>query len=339
MTHRVIARAPGKLFVLGEYAVLDGCPAVVAAIDRVVEVTVESRRAGRGIRLDATVGCAEYSHINQLPDSGPWRFVAGALRAALYVCPGLAARHISITIASALDHGPGTKLGLGSSAAVTVGVIAAACAAGGTHLNDKASRHRLFALALETHRRVQGQRGSGADIAASVYGGVLLFQPRQRTAEVTSLALPANTRLLAGWSGEPSSTADLVERYRAARNGSSAARAAFVAASRTVVEEFVAGLAHDTLSSHAVLTNGDLLEQLANDLALPLMTPRLRELVAIARAHGAAAKISGAGGGDCGIALAQDSDTARRVRNAWKAAGLTALDINLTKQGVNIGFR
>ena len=33
-----VARAPGKLFLLGEYAVLDGCPAVVAAVDRYVTV-------------------------------------------------------------------------------------------------------------------------------------------------------------------------------------------------------------------------------------------------------------------------------------------------------------
>jgi mevalonate kinase len=37
----IVARAPGKLVALGEYAVLDGAPAVVLAVDRYVEVTIE----------------------------------------------------------------------------------------------------------------------------------------------------------------------------------------------------------------------------------------------------------------------------------------------------------
>ena len=35
------ARAPGKLVALGEYAVLDGAPAVVLALDRYAEVSIE----------------------------------------------------------------------------------------------------------------------------------------------------------------------------------------------------------------------------------------------------------------------------------------------------------
>ncbi len=341
MSKRVVVRAPGKLFVLGEYAVLDGCPAVVAAVDRVIEVAVEFRRPGRGIRVNSTLGCADCSRHDQLPESGPLRFVTAAWRAALLASPALARGHITITIASRPDERAGTKLGLGSSAATTVGVLAAASAldAGPEPLSDSACRVRLFSAALDVHRRVQGQMGSGADIAASVYGGVLLFRPRHETAEITPLALPADTRLLAGWSGESSSTPDLVQKYLAAQNGDAAARAAFVAASRACVDNFVAQLAGGALLLEAVLANGQLLEQLASDLALPLVTPRLRQLVAIARGHGAAAKISGAGGGDCAIALTRDGETAQRVRRAWEAAGLTPLDVGLSKEGVNIGFR
>ena len=40
-----VARAPGKLVALGEYAVLDGAPAVVLALDRYVEATIAPERA------------------------------------------------------------------------------------------------------------------------------------------------------------------------------------------------------------------------------------------------------------------------------------------------------
>src|SRR5207247_1999193 len=43
----VVARAPGKIFLTGEYAVLAGAPALVAAVDRQAEVRI-ARRGGPG---------------------------------------------------------------------------------------------------------------------------------------------------------------------------------------------------------------------------------------------------------------------------------------------------
>ncbi|MFU8876606.1 MAG: hypothetical protein ACNA7E_00585, partial [Wenzhouxiangellaceae bacterium] len=37
--HRVVASAPGKLIVIGEYAVLEGAPALVLGLNRRVRVT------------------------------------------------------------------------------------------------------------------------------------------------------------------------------------------------------------------------------------------------------------------------------------------------------------
>jgi phosphomevalonate kinase len=70
------------------------------------------------------------------------------------------------------------KLGLGSSAAVTVAATALALAAdsGSIPFVDKSE---VLAIATAAHARAQGERGargSGADIAAAVFGGVLAFQ-------------------------------------------------------------------------------------------------------------------------------------------------------------------
>src|SRR6185295_6471595 len=48
----LVARAPGKLFLLGEYAVLDGAPAIVAAVDRFIEVRLTPRTV-RTVRITA----------------------------------------------------------------------------------------------------------------------------------------------------------------------------------------------------------------------------------------------------------------------------------------------
>jgi len=336
MTNRIVARAPGKLFVLGEYAVLDGCPAVVAAVDRFIEVTLAWTSGGGVTQITSGPQAARFATAASPQETGPLRFVIAALRSALARCPELANQTLTIDIVSHLAGHDGAKVGLGSSAAVTAGVTAALFAAAGRCITERGCRDRLFATALEAHRRVQGEAGSGADVAACIHGGLILFQPRDGLAEISPLTLPAGTRLLAAWTGESASTPELVKYYRACGNGHSGHRATFVEASRTVIDEFVAALAQRSLSPSAVLRNGVLLERLAAELSLPLLTGRLQQLVEIARVHGAAAKISGAGGGDCGIAFARDQAQAEEVRAAWSAAGLVPLDLNICAQGVTV---
>ena len=50
-------------------------------------------------------------------------------------------------------------------------------------------------------------------------------------------------------------------------------------------------------------------------------------LVEIARDHGAAAKSSGAGGGDCGIALCPPDKDIAAMSSAWRAASIQPLDL------------
>jgi phosphomevalonate kinase len=336
MTNRVVARAPGKLFVLGEYAVLDGCPAVVAAVDRFIEVRLGWTDGGGVTQITSGPESVKFATPTPPEETGPLRFVIAAFRSILARCPGIAHRSFTIDIVSRLTAQDGAKVGLGSSAAVTAGVIAALFAAAGREVSEPECRDQLFAAALEAHRRVQGELGSGADVASSVHGGLILFRPRNGLAEISSLALPTGTRLLAAWTGEPASTPDLVSRYRGAANGHAAQRAAFVEASRAAVSEFVTGLAQGSLPLAAVLASEALLEQLAANLSLPILTPRLQQLVEIARTQGAAAKISGAGGGDCGIAFARDAAAAQRLRSAWQAAGLVPLDFSICHEGVSV---
>jgi len=335
MTDTSIARAPGKLFVLGEYAVLDGCPAVVAAIDRHVEVAVQRGPCGTRVRVSAPV-CATADFPTSHPPAieGPLRFVIAAFAAALSHCPEIGQHGWSLKIASTINAPDGTKIGLGSSAAVTTATVAALLAAA----RKEVGRDDVFAVAVGAHQVAQKGVGSGADVAASVYGGLVLFQPRGRSLPaVTPLALPSHTKLLVAWSGESAPTPDLVKHYLAARNGTAAARAAFLYASRTYVDSFVTALAQGRLSHAAIDGNGVALARLGERLRLPVVTPRLARLVAIARSHGAAAKTSGAGSGDCGIALARDATAADEIRSAWRAAGLMPLDVALDPTGVTVG--
>ena len=135
-----VIRAPGKLVLAGEYAVLDGCPSIVLAIDRGVECYVES---GAGISTP-------------MNDT---RFVQDALSEA--------SRHRHYRFQDwnpVLELSSNHKPGFGGSAAACV----AACMAAGKTLDE----------AYQIHYTVQGS-GSGIDVAASIHGGMFQFTRKQ----------------------------------------------------------------------------------------------------------------------------------------------------------------
>ena len=337
MTHVVAARAPGKLFVLGEYAVLDGCPAVVAAVDRFVTARVQVGAPGAGVWIEAEGhGTVRFDAGDPPPEDGPLRFVIAAWRSVADRWPRLADRGLRIELSSTLDDPVTGKTGLGGSAATVVATVAALHAALDVAADTAGGRLALLDAALAAHRRAQGGTGSGGDVVASLFGGVTLFEPRgEAPPVVTRVPWPAGAELLAGWSGTAASTTGLVQRYRATAM-QAAARTGFFERTRAAVADFVAGLRGGRIAIEALNAAGDALDRLGTDLSVPIVTPALRSLVGAARACGAAAKASGAGGGDCAIAVATDAGMATAVRRAWAGAGFAALDLTLFPEGVTV---
>src|SRR5207245_10457580 len=74
--------------------------------------------------------------------------------------------------------------------------------------------------------------------------------------------------------------------------------------------------------------------RLGDETGIPIVTPALARLVAAARRVGAAAKPSGAGGGDCGIALVTSAAQADAVAAAWRGEGIVPLPVAIVAQGV-----
>lgn len=267
--------APGKLVLVGEYAVTDGAPAIALAIDRGVRCEV---RPGVGI---------------ETPD-GDVRFVAPALEGA----PPARYRFSAWNPVGL----PG-KPGFGGSAAACV----AACLAAGRPALD----------ALRIHREVQGG-GSGIDVAASALGGQIRFQ----RGEAGPAGEPADIVVI--WSGASARTAERLSVYRAWARRDPAAHQRFVERSAAVVEAFaVAPLA--SLAEGAALLVG-----MAQDAGLDYLTPALARISALAEQYGGAAKPSGAGGGDCAIALLPDPDARAAFRRALAAEGLPEIPVRPT---------
>ncbi len=332
MRRPIVARAPGKLFLLGEYAVLDGCPAIVAAVNRYVQASlrfdphrglfrVESPDLGAGL---------EVSPEDLPPAEGVFRFVL----AVLHELPRPARRQLlagaTLRITSELAGTPSGKPGLGGSAAVCVTIAAALVhALDGTPV-DTAHHPRIFAWAYRAHRMAQKGLGSGADVAASTYGGVIDFEPADGIVpRVARLDWPPELRLLVAQTKDSASTPALIRAYLGLGNGQRGIRERFTQQTHQAVIAF-----RQARHLEALAIAADALQQLAKLASLPILTADLQTLIGAAQRLGAVAKSSGAGGGDCGLALAPSALVADRLWSAWESAGLFPLDLQIAPQGV-----
>ncbi len=152
------ASAPGSLMLFGEHAVLHGQPALAAAVDKRITVHLAARQDDTVI-IASELGRFE-TQRGELADDARFRFVLAALRSLAPVLPSGCLLDIRSDFSA--------ELGLGSSAAVTVAVLGVLQAWTGGHRDSTLLQRQ----ALDVIRAVQG-RGSGADAAASVFGGVV----------------------------------------------------------------------------------------------------------------------------------------------------------------------
>ncbi|MDX2089549.1 MAG: hypothetical protein SFX73_16970 [Kofleriaceae bacterium] len=312
----MIATAPGKLIVTGEYAVLDGAPALVLAIDRRAVARIVSARAH---------------------GSSPFLLAVAAELAARRGADDPAARAaLAIGVDSSAFYDGPTKLGLGSSAAVTV--AAAACALGATGV--PLDRDEVLSVALAAHATAQGARGargSGADIACAVHGGAIVFTK----ASVERTHWPASVTLLPFFTGVAADTATLVAKITAARAAHpvalDAALAAIGAASRAACAACKAppDLAASALISALALA-GSAVERLGTAAGVDLVPACVSAARSAMSRFGGTAKTTGAGGGDVGIAVIPSTADVPRATRALIETGCRPLSLSVDIAGVDL---
>lgn len=310
-------RAPGKLFVIGEYAVLHGARALVAAVEAGVCCRIEDEAAWRIVAPDLGVA----GTIEELSRHPGGALLAEAVSAARdeFVLD----RPFCFTVRGT-DEASRRKRGLGGSAASVVAILAAAGAAAGLDLRAKKARARLFARALSVHRQHQRGRGSGADVAASVYGGWLDYSLAEGGPRIAEATLPRGFALAAAWSGVASDTARAIDAFEPM---------ALLPRLRVILGDFWAAVDAGNRSRmlSAIDAYGGALEGLAGDSA---GVRAIAKLVAAARGPAIAAKGSGAVGGDSAIAVGFDRAELSAVENRWRAERAQPLSVAIDVRGV-----
>ncbi|MFW5926993.1 MAG: mevalonate kinase [Wenzhouxiangella sp.] len=347
----VVAEAPGKVVVLGEYAVLEGVPALALAVDRHARVELRPCRPGQ-CRVDtpqlgmapARFGLTGNGGIDWAePPTGAFERTADLIE---YLLAGIhdqggRIRPFSLHIdTAALFHATGdgeTKLGLGSSAAVAVALDAALLEAFGAGRAGESAADVVRRLLVPV-RRAQAGSGSGLDLAASRVGGLIAYRIEGLEISLESLHLPEDLRLLYVWTGVSASTTDFVARWRDVRREDPHGSDALLAEMAECVEAGLAALKVDDGAAFArqIGAYGRIMGKMNDLMRVPVVTAAHRTALDEAARLGVAYKPCGAGGGDLGIAASTRTDRLAELSRRLQELGLETLALTPDSRGVVI---
>lgn len=317
----------GKLYLAGEYAVLTaGQPAIIKAIPIYMTGEIQAASAYR-----LTSDMFEHSaNLESDPDYALIQETVGAMNTYLLALD-YQLQPFSLKISGKMER-DGKKFGIGSSGSVVILTLKAMAALYELDLEPEL----LFKLASYVLLK-RGDNGSMGDLACIAYEDLIYYRSfdreliRKRMDKVDLLQLLAEDwgfeirsikpRLamdfLVGWTKQPAISKDLVNQVKSAISES------FLTGSRTQVDALErALLAREKLAIQSSLEKAS---QLLERLSPAIYTDRLKVLKEAAEGLNCVAKSSGAGGGDCGIALSFDAASSKQLIQAWQEAGIELL--------------
>src|SRR5690606_23432475 len=122
---------------------------------------------------------------------------------------------------------------------------------------------------------------------------------------VEKLSQPKDLNLVVGWTGVPSSTRNLVESVNNKISNNSHVYEKFLNESNNCVKKIISAFKDNNVEEvqRQIQKNRELLIELSKQFNIQIETPKLTKLCDIALKYNGSAKPSGAGGGDCGIAI------------------------------------
>ena len=322
-----IVKTCGKLYWAGEYAILE--PGQLALIKAIPIYMTAEIKASNDYRLYSDM--FSYS-VDLRPDSSYALIQETVALVEEYLTDqGVDLQPFSLDIRGKMER-EGKKFGLGSSGSVVVLVIKAMLA----FYERPAERDLLFKLASAVLLK-RGDNGSMGDIACIVSEDLVLYQSfdREKVAQwleeedlptvlardwgfsISSVEPALKFDFLVGWTKEVAVSSHMVKQIKDNMNAS------FLQASKETVANLVKAL--EAGQEETIIDLLKQASQLLEGLSSDIYTPSLRQLKDASRDLKAVAKSSGAGGGDCGIALSFDQDSTTLLKKRWADLGIELL--------------
>lgn len=367
----VFVQAPGKLILSGEWSVLEqGNPAIVMAVDSASTVLIKEMPQTAISSPDfgiKKIACEFDGKSLEMPNATPkqkevLRFVKSAAETALRYLneKKIPLKKFELATGSKKNSikkpgGSFQKTGFGSSAAITVATVAAVLELHGEQITK--NRGTIYKLAAISHFLGQGRIGSAADIAASTFGGIVFYRrfdgpwlslalEKKPLLEVVEsdwpgffaqeIPVPKNFELIAAFSGKSASTTKLAEKMGIFKKTNPADYMQAIGSIKDTTKKLANALkkGESEKTFKLIAQNRDQLKELSEKSGNTLETRELSKIIETINKSGAAAKFSGAGGGDCAIGICYSKETKQQAIRALKEKGLKPLDINISPTGV-----
>lgn len=308
MNHSVTVSAPGKLLLFGDHAVVYGYPSVVTAV---------------GKRLQVTIARADVSKpMIDAPQVKDTRFVEAALRA-FGKKNAISMPRIKLATFSPFSG----RYGFGSSSAVTVATIKALS----IYFEKPITTRELFDMSYQVVVEIQGV-GSGFDVAAASYGGTLYYKKGGVVLENIGGEAVKRMPLVVGYTGIKSNTVEIVNRVAINLKNEPGKGKRIMGSIGQLVEQTIEPLQTGDWARVGKLM--DFNQEYLRDLGVS--SEKLENLISAAKRAGAyGAKLSGAGGGDCMIAVVPAYKMQAVKDSITKASG-EVLDVQTNAEGVKV---
>ncbi len=301
--NKVTVKAPGKLMILGEHAVLYGYSCLVTAVNKYLTVEASLTEGGKDEIMT--------------PQSSDQTFIRQTL--AFFRPVAKSNKCFRIKTESEI-----TGYGLGSSCATVVATIKALAYL----LKINFTEQKLFDICFRIILNVQ-KKASGFDIASCIYGGNILFSGRTKKADkISSNPLP----LSVVFTGVKADTKTMIEKMAETRSKDPQKTDEIFQEIDHIVKIGQQAILEKKWQALGLLMNQN--QTLLKDLGVS--TSGIDRLVEVALKNGAyGAKLSGAGGGDCIIVLA-NADERSRIEDALQKAGGEIISLSTSVEGAKI---
>jgi mevalonate kinase len=330
---KTVARAPGKVILFGEHAVVHGKLGIAGALDLYTRCEIEDSDEFLMENLAKTTATFDeivkvYEHIARTPLQDKHaeitkmfeknrnvyqHYMLGRLSKIIDLKPV----HVKITT--------DLRKGMGTSASVFSALIKAVC----SHFGKDVSTDELSKLAYEGDILAHGGTPSGIDNNTVIHGGYITFK---KSVGPKPLEVRTEIPIVIGDTKTPASTGVTVPMVNRLAEKHEWARQALDNMDK-ISEKAVEAITKNDLGMIGKLMN----ENQKELRTLRVSTKELENLISASLDAGAlAAKLSGGGGGGIMIALAKDKDSQGGIADAIKDAGGEPIITNIGVEGVSL---
>ena len=339
----------GKVMLFGEYAVLEGSPALL--------VSTPHQATARYFYLDDITTLASINEAQSLIDKAqglhlnPYYLIDACHlgTSLLCVCPRTqqlktlgqnfplirealkqwgapsGIYRIDTSRFGTLIDGQWVKMGIGSSGAATAALVELfnnMCTEDDCTSRSLSSRRERFDFTCKVHTQVQGGLGSGADVATSIYGGLVKYEyqsPSTRQACTIKQRLPHTWGV---WQGGSTSTVSALKQLKLWRVNHEQQYDRVMKQLRTAANHAMALLQSSTLTPqkwcHAVAFGAEATREMSLQTGIQVWTPRHEKWRKLLAPYGGEIKPTGAGGDDLTLLTASSPEAEKRCLEALK---------------------